>query len=101
MTLGYAMNLGYRALRFSANVAIEDVLPLVTSNTAAVLKLPSKGRLAPGCDGDVAVFERDTLAPRHLAAGGRVLMRDGAVVARESFLEDSTRRIRLHGSKEA
>jgi uncharacterized protein YqhQ len=26
MTLGYAMNLGYRALRFSANVAIEDAL---------------------------------------------------------------------------
>ena len=26
MTLGYAMNLGYRALRFSANVAIEDIL---------------------------------------------------------------------------
>jgi uncharacterized protein YqhQ len=26
VTLGYAMNLGYRALRFSANVAIEDVM---------------------------------------------------------------------------
>lgn len=26
MTLGYAMTLGYRALRFSANVAIEDVM---------------------------------------------------------------------------
>jgi uncharacterized protein YqhQ len=26
MTLGYAMNLGYRALRFSANVAIEDAI---------------------------------------------------------------------------
>lgn len=26
MTLGYAMNLGYRALKFSANVAIEDVM---------------------------------------------------------------------------
>ena len=26
MTLGYAMNLGYRALRFSANVAIEDLV---------------------------------------------------------------------------
>jgi uncharacterized protein YqhQ len=26
MTLGFAMNLGYRALRFSANVAIEDVM---------------------------------------------------------------------------
>jgi len=26
MTLGYAMNLGYRALRFSANIAIEDMM---------------------------------------------------------------------------
>ena len=26
MTLGYAMNLGYRALKFSANVAIEDIM---------------------------------------------------------------------------
>src|SRR5579863_5631918 len=26
MTLGHAMNLGYRALRFSANVAIEDIM---------------------------------------------------------------------------
>jgi uncharacterized protein YqhQ len=26
MTLGYAMNLGYRALRFSANVALEDLM---------------------------------------------------------------------------
>jgi len=26
MTLGYAMNLGYRALRFSANVAVEDIM---------------------------------------------------------------------------
>jgi uncharacterized protein YqhQ len=32
MTLGYAMSLGYRALRFSANVAIEDVMQ--TENTA-------------------------------------------------------------------
>jgi uncharacterized protein YqhQ len=31
MTLGYAMNLGYRALRFSANVAIEDVMQSETS----------------------------------------------------------------------
>jgi len=41
MTLGYAMNLGYRALRFSANVAIEDMMqapedekdPLATTAT--------------------------------------------------------------------
>ncbi|MGA8271807.1 MAG: DUF1385 domain-containing protein, partial [Candidatus Sulfotelmatobacter sp.] len=33
MTLGYAMSLGYRALRFSANVAIEDVMQ--SENSAA------------------------------------------------------------------
>jgi len=32
MTLGYAMSLGYRALRFSANVAIEDVMQSETDH---------------------------------------------------------------------
>jgi beta-aspartyl-dipeptidase (metallo-type) len=80
---------------------LEDVLPLVTSNTAAVLKLRTKGRLARGFDGDVAVLDRATLQPRHVVAGGRVLMRDGAVIAQEGFLEDSTRRIHLDGTKKA
>jgi len=35
MTLGYAMTLGYRALRFSANVAIEDVMQADHVATAA------------------------------------------------------------------
>jgi uncharacterized protein YqhQ len=44
MTLGYAMNLGYRALRFSANVAIEDVMQAeasVQTATPAVASGPS------------------------------------------------------------
>lgn len=42
MTLGYAMNLGYRALRFSANVAIEEVMQQENSSAqaAAVAVLP-------------------------------------------------------------
>ncbi len=35
MTLGYAMNLGYRALRFSANVAIEDIMQDGTTQSGA------------------------------------------------------------------
>jgi uncharacterized protein YqhQ len=35
MTLGYAMNLGYRALRFSANVAIEDLMHEGQEGTSA------------------------------------------------------------------
>jgi uncharacterized protein YqhQ len=46
MTLGYAMTLGYRALRFSANVAIEDVMStdnLATDNVAtAASAVPPK-----------------------------------------------------------
>jgi uncharacterized protein YqhQ len=42
MTLGYAMNLGYRALRFSANVAIEDVMQKDVNNGAGDVKKGSK-----------------------------------------------------------
>jgi beta-aspartyl-dipeptidase (metallo-type) len=80
---------------------LQDVLPLVTSNTARVLKLRRKGRLARGFDGDVVVLERETLQPRHVVAGGRVLMRDDSVMAQEGFLDDSTRRIHLDGTKKA
>jgi len=37
MTLGYAMSLGYRALRFSANVAIEDVMQSETGHVETVV----------------------------------------------------------------
>jgi len=38
VTLGYAMNLGYRALRFSANVAIEDMMEEDGGKPAAAVK---------------------------------------------------------------
>ena len=42
MTLGYAMSLGYRALRFSANVAIEDVMQNQASEEPAASAVSSK-----------------------------------------------------------
>ena len=42
MTLGYAMNLGYRALRFSANVAIEDMMKEDHVATAASAVTPKR-----------------------------------------------------------
>jgi uncharacterized protein YqhQ len=51
MTLGYAMNLGYRALRFSANVAIEEIMQEDASKghvaTAASEACPEQGRRVP------------------------------------------------------
>jgi uncharacterized protein YqhQ len=45
MTLGYAMNLGYRALRFSANVAIEDAMQ--SEDAATTGKTAAKAQPAP------------------------------------------------------
>lgn len=75
---------------------IEDVLPIVTSNTARVLKLPNKGRLEPAADADIIVLERDTLELRDVFLRGRALVRDGAIVMKEHWLSDSSRRICLH-----
>ncbi len=41
MTLGYAMTLGYRALRFSANVAIEEIMGDGSEKTPVALAVPS------------------------------------------------------------
>jgi beta-aspartyl-dipeptidase (metallo-type) len=79
--------------------ALERVLPLVTSNTARVLKLDGKGRLAIGKDADVLVLQKSSLELREVIAGGRRLMRDGVVAVAERFLEESNRRISLAGRK--
>jgi beta-aspartyl-dipeptidase (metallo-type) len=79
---------------------LERMLPLVTRNTAAVLKLDQKGRLAAGCDADALVLRRDTLEVVHVFARGRRMVDDGRLVAREHFLRTSRRRIDLTGEKQ-
>jgi uncharacterized protein YqhQ len=46
MTLGYAMNLGYRALRFSANVAIEDLMKNESNHVETAALRQAQGRLS-------------------------------------------------------
>ena len=64
-----------------AGLPLRDAMAPVTSNPASILKLPHKGRLAIGADADILALDADTLAPRHLVAGGRLLMRDGRIVS--------------------
>jgi beta-aspartyl-dipeptidase (metallo-type) len=74
--------------------ALEDVLALVTRNTASVLKLPDKGHIAPGSDADIIVLDADTLALQHVFARGRHLVADGAMVEasqQESTLQEARR----------
>ena len=78
---------------------LPQVLPLVTSNTARVLKLPRKGQLAPGYDADLLVLAQGSLDVVHVMARGRQVVRDGCLNLQEDFLRDSTRRITLYGQK--
>jgi beta-aspartyl-dipeptidase (metallo-type) len=59
---------------------LEQVLPFFTSNPATALKLPRKGRLAPGMDGDVLVMDAQSLELRHVFTRGQPRVRDGRLL---------------------
>lgn len=79
--------------------SLEEILPLVTSNTAEVLKLEMKGRIAEGKAADVLVLEKETLELREVISSGNRLLRDGEIVFKEAFLKESNRNISLVGER--
>ncbi len=72
---------------------------MVTSNTASVLKLSSKGHLSEGANADLVVLRKESLEIVEVVAGGRRFVRNGQLAFRESFLQESNREIRLHGDR--
>ena len=69
-----------------------EVLPLVTSNPAGILKLPGKGRVEAGADADLVVLDRGSLAAVEVIAGGRRLVKEGRVAEPEPWVADCRRR---------
>lgn len=67
------------------DIPLEEVLPLVTSNTARALKLTEKGRIAEDADADLLILDKDTLALRDVFAKGRRLMKDGEIIVFGTF----------------
>lgn len=63
-----------------AKLPLETVLPCLTSNAAAALKLAAKGNLASDKDADVLILNQDSLEIVHLFARGRHIIRDGQYV---------------------
>jgi beta-aspartyl-dipeptidase (metallo-type) len=73
-----------------AGHALERVLPAFTSNVAAQLRLPRKGRLAAGGDADLVVLDDDH-AVRDVLVGGVWHVRDGRPLVPDPF-ESPTQR---------
>jgi beta-aspartyl-dipeptidase (metallo-type) len=89
----------FRACVLDCGRELAQLLPLVTTNAARVLKLQRKGRIEPGMDADLLVLRRQTLELVHVVAKGQVLMRNGVVTQQDRFLQKSGRRIRLDGQQ--
>lgn len=70
----------------SGGMALETVLPLITSNPARHLELKGKGQVAEGMDADLCVFSED-FTLRHVMAKGRFLMRGGEIIVKGVFEE--------------
>ena len=61
-------------LYHTGEMALSDILRRMTINPACILRLPTKGRLAIGSDGDVVIFDPDeawTVEPNRFASKGR------------------------------
>jgi beta-aspartyl-dipeptidase (metallo-type) len=86
-----------RACVFKQEFSIEQVLRLVTANTANILKLRQKGSIKQGFDADILILEKDSLEIREVISGGKRLLRDGKIAFKEAFLKESNRDIRLSG----
>ncbi len=62
----------------SAGRELPEVLPAFTANVARILRLPRKGRLAPGADADIIIIDQEG-ALRDVMAAGSWHMRSGSL----------------------
>ena len=62
-----------RLVRTMARVAgIPDAVRMMTATPARILGLPAKGRLAPGCDADIVLFDDNVTVSRVFIGGKEV-----------------------------
>ena len=69
----------------SEHIPIETAVRVITSNPAAIYRLPRKGRIAENFDADITFVDRGTLEIRHVIARGRVMVKDGAATVKGTF----------------
>jgi len=81
--------------KFSFN----EILPLVTSNTAKTLKLSSKGNLARNKDADLLIVDKKDFALTTVISGGKIMMKNGTIAVEENEERESRRLFYHEGRK--
>lgn len=88
MDIGSSRTLLETLRRLAAEgLALDQMLPYVTSNIAGLLRLPGKGMIAEGMDADLLVLD-SKLEVQHLLAGGRWHIKNGLQQVQGSFEAD-------------
>lgn len=67
------------------NMLLDEILPLVTSNTSDILKLSNKGRLKEHNDADLIIMDKDTLSIQHVFAKGAHMLKDNELMIKGTF----------------
>jgi beta-aspartyl-dipeptidase (metallo-type) len=75
----------------------DKLLPLFTVNPARILKFHRKGRVTVDFDSDLAIVDKLTLSIKHVVARGKIFVRNGEFVPELKCMQDSNRKIELHG----
>jgi beta-aspartyl-dipeptidase (metallo-type) len=78
---------------------LEKILPLVTTNTARMLKMPNKGRIEVGADADILLLNSESLEILHVIGKGKIFMRNKEVTYSQDCLKYSNRKIETYGKK--
>ena len=79
--------------------AWEKLLPLVTTNTARILKFHQKGQIDVDMDADFALVDKKNLRVKHVVARGKIFVRDYEFIPKLKSMSDSNRKIGLNGQK--
>ena len=69
----------------SGELRVEEVLSLVTANTAEALKLKNKGVIAEGLDADILILSKDTFEIEHVIAKGQHMIENKVVIVKGTF----------------
>lgn len=77
----------------------EKILPLVTTNTARILKFGLKGRIDIDADADFAIVDKKSLSIKHVIARGKIFVKDHKFIPPMKAMKDSNRKIELHGQQ--
>lgn len=69
------------------NIKIEDVIKVITSNVAHILKLNNKGRIEKERDADLVIVNKDDLSIDKVIAKGKIMIDGGEPILRGTFEE--------------